>query len=71
MISRDVSEGFGKTLRMGFLLFDVWLIGSTIELAFKFNCRDTALCDRATLPIEKLRSMHAYSVSAYYARTGN
>ena len=75
--------GFGKTLRMGFILkieFDAWLISSTIELTHvqvlgrsRFIVEiQRFVCDRATPPIiEKLRSkgiaMHAYGVSAYYA----
>ena len=54
--------------------FDAWLISSTIEPSLRPIVRFVVeiqrfVCDRATAPIEKLRSkgiaMHAYGVSAY------
>ena len=65
--------------------FDAYLISSTLELTPPASLRPIAsfaleiacfVCDRATtIENDKLRSkgvaMHAYSVSAYYACSGN
>ena len=62
---------FGKTLRMGFIEFDIWLISSNPCSSFRLIGRFVVetqrfVCDHATPPIiEKLRCRSAACPSVY------